>query len=122
MKDNLIKDIEGFFENQGLYKKFAVPWKRGVILHGVPGNGKTISIKALINTLNNRPEPIPSLYVKSFESCKGEQVSIHSIFDHARKMAPCLLIFEDLDSLVSAPGNPTIMISQLTAQGYGRDP
>lgn len=100
MKENLINDVEGFFENKELYKKFAVPWKRGVILHGVPGNGKTISIKTLINTLNSRPDPVSSLYVKSFEACRGEKASIQKIFDHARRMAPCLLIFEDLDSLV----------------------
>lgn len=37
MKANLIADVEGFFDNQALYKKLAVPWKRGIILHGVPG-------------------------------------------------------------------------------------
>lgn len=101
MKENLIQDVQGFFDNKELYKRFSVPWKRGVILHGLPGNGKTISIKALINTLNNRSEPVPSLYVKSFEACSGEKSSIDEIFKHARKMAPCLLIFEDIDSLVS---------------------
>ncbi|KAJ4417585.1 hypothetical protein N0V82_006058 [Gnomoniopsis sp. IMI 355080] len=81
MKAKLIEDVQGFFENQELYKSFGIPWKRGVILHGVPGNGKTISIKALINSLSKRePEPIPSL---------------------ARQMAPCVLIFEDLDSMVT---------------------
>jgi transitional endoplasmic reticulum ATPase len=36
MKSSLIEDVTGFFENKDLYKKLAVPWKRGVILHGVP--------------------------------------------------------------------------------------
>lgn len=75
--------------------------QRGVILHGVPGNGKTISIKALIHTLSARPEPVPSLYVKSFDACQGSQYSIRTIFAHARNMAPCLLVFEDIDSLVT---------------------
>jgi len=101
MKDTLIKDVQGFFDNEQLYKGLSVPWKRGVILWGVPGNGKTISIKALINSLGQRPEPIPSLYVKSFDACEGEKHSISSIFSHARNMAPCLLIFEDLDSIVT---------------------
>jgi transitional endoplasmic reticulum ATPase len=101
MKANLIEDVHGFFNNQQLYKKLSVPWKRGVILHGVPGNGKTISIKAFINTLSSRPDPIPSLYVKSFDACQGSKYAIRSIFSHARIMAPCLLIFEDLDSLVT---------------------
>ncbi|KAH6642948.1 proteasome-activating nucleotidase [Boeremia exigua] len=102
MKQNLIDDVQGFFDNQELYAQFAVPWKRGVILHGVPGNGKTVSIKALMASLYNRPDPIPSLYVKSFETnCQTEQYSIRLIFQQARSMAPCLLIFEDLDSLVN---------------------
>lgn len=29
-KSKLIEDIQGFFENQDLYKSFAVPWKRGI--------------------------------------------------------------------------------------------
>jgi transitional endoplasmic reticulum ATPase len=48
MKQNLIDDVQGFFDNKEIYRKFGVPWKRGIILHGVPGNGKTISIKALM--------------------------------------------------------------------------
>lgn len=75
--------------------------QRGVIFHGVPGNGKTISIKALIHTLSARPKPVPSLYVKSFKACQGLQYSIRTIFAHARNMAPCLLVFEDIDSLVT---------------------
>jgi transitional endoplasmic reticulum ATPase len=101
MKDNLIADVQGFFDNRELYKKLAVPWKRGLILHGVPGNGKTISIKALISELSARADPVPSLYVKSFDACQGQKFSIRSIFTQARVMAPCLLIFEDLDSLVT---------------------
>ncbi|KAH7319067.1 proteasome-activating nucleotidase [Rhexocercosporidium sp. MPI-PUGE-AT-0058] len=101
MKANLIEDVQGFFDNKDLYKSLAVPWKRGLILHGVPGNGKTISLKALINALGARPDPVPSLYVKSFDACQGPKYSIRQIFSHARVMAPCLLIFEDLDSLVT---------------------
>ncbi|XPT02771.1 hypothetical protein M3J09_011881 [Ascochyta lentis] len=100
-KQNLIDDVQGFFDNQTLYAEFAVPWKRGVILHGVPGNGKTVSIKALMASLYIRPDPIPSLYVKSFETnCQTQQYAIRQIFQKARSVAPCLLIFEDLDSLV----------------------
>jgi transitional endoplasmic reticulum ATPase len=36
MKSNLIEDVTGFFDNKDLYKKLAVPWKRGLIFHGVP--------------------------------------------------------------------------------------
>lgn len=70
MKETLVKDVEGFFDSVDEYKEFAVPWKRGIIFHGLPGNGKTVSIKALMHALYKRPNPIPTLYVKSLAGCK----------------------------------------------------
>jgi len=58
-------DVIRFFESRARYNKLNVPWKRGVIYYGPPGNGKTISIKALMNQLANLPDPVPSLYVRS---------------------------------------------------------
>ncbi len=100
MKANLIRDVQDFFNNRAIYESLNVPWKRGLIFHGVPGNGKTVSLKALINSLGARPDPIRSLYVKSLDSRNCAKWSIQTIFDYARKMSPCLLIFEDLDSMV----------------------
>ncbi|EDU47638.1 SpoVK ATPase of the AAA+ class [Pyrenophora tritici-repentis] len=100
-KQSLIEDVMGFFDNRELYASYGVPWKRGIILHGVPGNGKTVSIKALMNALYAREDAIPSLYIKSLSTqCNTEQYAISEIFKLARSQAPCLLIFEDLDSLV----------------------
>jgi SpoVK/Ycf46/Vps4 family AAA+-type ATPase len=100
MKAKLVQDVEGFFDSREMYQKLKIPWKRGLIFHGVPGNGKTISIKAIINALAKRSHPVQSLYVKSLDACSGPKWSIKQIFRKARRMAPCLLIFEDLDSLV----------------------
>ncbi|KFY24321.1 hypothetical protein V493_05314 [Pseudogymnoascus sp. VKM F-4281 (FW-2241)] len=103
LKDGIISDITTFFDSEEMYTSLNIPWKRGIILHGTPGNGKTLSIKALINTLQTSERKIPSLYVKSFDNCShGPKYSIREIFTRARTMAPCLLIFEDLDSLVTA--------------------
>ncbi|KAL8717823.1 MAG: hypothetical protein Q9225_004978 [Loekoesia sp. 1 TL-2023] len=100
MKTQLISDIEGFYDRKEEYKSFAVPWKRGIILHGLPGNGKTISIKALMRSLACRKPAIPTLYVKSLgKNC--DQDDIRSIFEKARETTPCLLVLEDIDSLVS---------------------
>ena len=100
VKKALINDVEGFFDNEAEYREYAVAFKRGIILHGPPGNGKSLTLKALMNSLSKRPEPIPTLYVKSFAGCRQEWWSIREVFDKARAMAPCLLVFEDLDSLV----------------------
>lgn len=101
MKTDLINDVDSFFGAKSTYSEYNIPWKRGVILHGPPGCGKTISIKALMNTV--RHQGVANLYVKSFKAsgCQSDQASIRQIFTKARAVAPAMLIFEDLDSLVT---------------------
>lgn len=55
-----------------------------------------------MNALSHRSSgPIPTLYVRSLASVYGPEFAISSIFAQARKQSPCLLVFEDLDSLVT---------------------
>ncbi|GAB7338409.1 hypothetical protein MBLNU457_4702t1 [Dothideomycetes sp. NU457] len=84
-KDAIIADVDNFFSGRDTYKSLKVPWKRGVIYYGPPGNGKTISIKAMMHALYERKDPVPTLYVRSL----------------ARRYAPCYLVFEDLDTIIT---------------------
>lgn len=101
MKSSIIGEVTKFFSSKDRYKKLRVPWKRGIIFHGPPGNGKTISIKAMMHSLYDRDDPVPTLYVRSLASYGGPEYAIRTIFSRARQMAPCFLVFEDLDSIVS---------------------
>ncbi|KAK0617784.1 P-loop containing nucleoside triphosphate hydrolase protein [Bombardia bombarda] len=102
MKKALREDHRSFFDSRDTYKRLKVPWKRGVIYYGPPGNGKTISIKAMMRELWSRDDdPVPTLYVRSFFSYSGPEAAISQIFGKARELAPCYLVIEDLDSLVS---------------------
>ncbi|KAI0014802.1 P-loop containing nucleoside triphosphate hydrolase protein [Xylariomycetidae sp. FL0641] len=100
LKRAIVEDHTGFFEARDTYARLQVPWKRGVIYHGPPGNGKTISIKAMMHQLYQRAEPVPTLYVRTLASYGGPEASLKNIFQRARQYAPCYLVFEDLDSLV----------------------
>lgn len=101
LKEDLLDTIVRFYDSRETYRRLRVPWKRGLIFYGPPGNGKTVSIKATMKTLYSRKEPVPTLYVKSLSSYGGPEYSISSIFAKARQEAPCYLVFEDLDSLVT---------------------
>lgn len=68
MKKAIIADHQSFFDSRDTYNQLKVPWKRGIIYHGPPGNGKTISIKAMMHTLYDRAEAVPTLYVRNFVS------------------------------------------------------
>jgi len=100
-KNAIINDVDYFFNNRDTYKSLKVPWKRGVIYYGPPGNGKTISIKAMMHALYQRKDPVPTLYVRTLASYAGPEAALNSIFSQARRYAPCYLIFEDLDTIIT---------------------
>ena len=101
LKEDLLNTVQRFYDSRDTYKQLHVPWKRGLIFYGPPGNGKTVSIKATMKTLYDRADPVSTLYVKSLVSWAGPEYSISQIFAQARREAPCYLVFEDLDSLVT---------------------
>lgn len=54
-----------------------------------------------MHSLYSRKDPIPTLYVRSLRSFGGPEYSLNQIFSLARRYAPCYLVFEDLDSIVT---------------------
>jgi len=97
LKQEIQADLAKFFLLRETYEKFGVAWKRGLFFLGPPGNGKTQTVKALVKQVEK-----PCLYIKSFESCnKSTDANIKEVFARARQSAPCVLVMEDLDSLVN---------------------
>ncbi|KAL1700191.1 P-loop containing nucleoside triphosphate hydrolase protein [Schizophyllum commune] len=109
-KKKIKKDVYGFFDSEALYKELAIPWKRGIVMHGPPGNGKTISLKAIMKECGAKG--FLPLYVRSFRSYKGEEGAMADVFGKARQLSPCVVIFEDLDSLIN-DSNRSFFLNQL---------
>lgn len=84
-KKELTEVANKFFDSKETYEELGVPWKRGLIFHGPPGNGKTISIRALSHELYQREDPVITLYVKSADTT----YDIGNVFRQARALAPC---------------------------------
>ncbi|OCH85846.1 P-loop containing nucleoside triphosphate hydrolase protein [Obba rivulosa] len=95
-REGLRRDTMMFFSSKEIYRSLGVTWKRGLLLLGPPGNGKTESIKALLHEFN-----YAALYVKSINTPIGPEFGIRTVFEHARKHSPCILVLEDLDSMIT---------------------
>ena len=85
LKQEIRDDLVQFFASRALYDEYGIPWKRSILFIGPPGNGKTHTVKALINSMEQ-----PCLYIKSLNG-------IQQVFDRARRTSPCILVIEDLD-------------------------
>ncbi|ESK96282.1 atp-dependent zn protease [Moniliophthora roreri MCA 2997] len=109
-KKALQQDVYGFYKSEQLYKDLSIPWKRGLIMHGPPGNGKTISVKAIMKWCDGKG--YAPLYVKSLKNFFGEEYAMTQIFNKARQLAPCAIILEDLDSLINDQ-NRSFFLNQL---------
>lgn len=76
---------------------------KGVLFYGPPGCGKTLLAKAVANECSANFISIkgPELLTMWFGESEG---NVREIFDKARGAAPCVLFFDELDSIASQRG------------------
>lgn len=108
VKSSLRTDFRQFLEARDEYLDLGLAWRRGALLIGPPGNGKTHCVRALVKEL-----AVASLYVQSLQHkyYESEQL-LQRVFERARELRPCVLIFEDLDALVDEK-NQSFFLNQL---------
>jgi len=109
----LRETAEGFLKNRDAYARFGFPWRRGLLLIGPPGTGKTMVCKAIAASLRE----LPFLYVRDLRD-RDQDEAMRAIFERARQLAPCVLAFEDIDGLVNEQ-NRTIFLNEL--DGFGKN-
>uniref|UniRef100_A0AAR2KM96 vesicle-fusing ATPase n=1 Tax=Pygocentrus nattereri TaxID=42514 RepID=A0AAR2KM96_PYGNA len=85
------------------FLKFGMTPSRGVLFYGPPGCGKTLLAKAIANECQANFVSIkgPELLTMWF----GEsEANVRDVFDKARQAAPCILFFDELDSIAKSRG------------------
>lgn len=94
-------------EHPEKFEKFGMSPSKGVLFYGPPGCGKTLLAKAIANECQANFISVkgPELLTMWF----GEsEANVRDVFDKARQSAPCVLFFDELDSIAN----------QVTFQGY----
>jgi transitional endoplasmic reticulum ATPase len=85
------------------FEKFGMSPSRGVLFYGPPGCGKTLLAKAIANEcqVNFISVKGPELLTMWFGQ---SEANVRHIFDKARQAAPCILFFDELDSIAQKRG------------------
>lgn len=96
-----LKDVAIGILESGKYEKYGAKIPSGILLEGAPGTGKTLLAKALAGEIK-----VPFIQYSATEmSTKwaGEsEDKVRQIFDYARKNAPCIIFFDEIDSIATS--------------------
>ncbi|KOM35182.1 hypothetical protein LR48_Vigan02g133200 [Vigna angularis] len=104
VKRELQETVQYPVEHPEKFEKFGMSPSKGVLFYGPPGCGKTLLAKAIANECQANFISVkgPELLTMWF----GEsEANVREIFDKARGSAPCVLFFDELDSIATQRGS-----------------
>ncbi|KAJ3217735.1 AAA ATPase cdc48 [Clydaea vesicula] len=104
VKLELQETVQYPVEHPEKFLKFGMQPSKGVLFYGPPGCGKTLLAKAIANECQANFISIkgPELLTMWF----GEsEANVRDVFDKARAASPCVMFFDELDSIAKARGN-----------------
>lgn len=105
LKGDIRGSLEGFFRSRAPYDRVRLPYKRGFLFVGPPGNGKTMLARVIAAQAG-----VPCLYF--LVSGREHRIDpIGEMFLRAVRLAPCILIFEDVDALFEHPGEMSYFLN-----------
>jgi hypothetical protein len=87
----LRRDFETFFEREAWFRQHRLPFRRGYLLHGPPGNGKTSVVRAMMGSRGL------DAYTLRLACERTDDRDLEGVFGRAAEAAPSILLFEDLD-------------------------
>jgi len=104
VKRELHETVQYPVEHAEKYIKFGMNPSKGVLFYGPPGCGKTLLAKAIANECGANFISIkgPELLTQWF----GEsEANVRELFDKARAASPCILMFDEMDSIAKTRGS-----------------
>ncbi len=94
-QEEILNEMLEFWDLQKKYEQFNLPHKRGILLYGPPGNGKTTIVKSIIEKCAQHHRAMSLKFTS--ENLQTMMKDIRSINEKEK----IIIVMEDLDAIVS---------------------
>ncbi|MDD2439046.1 MAG: CDC48 family AAA ATPase [Methanosarcinaceae archaeon] len=102
-KEAIIESVEWPIKNPQKFLKLGIKAPKGILLFGPPGTGKTLIAQAVARECNANFISIKGPEI--FSKWLGEsEKAIRETFKKARQVAPCVVFFDEVDSIAAMQG------------------
>jgi SpoVK/Ycf46/Vps4 family AAA+-type ATPase len=101
--EEMIKNIQTFWTKEEHFRSFGFLWKRGILLWGPAGSGKTSTLQLISQNIVEMGGI--SVYVTHPGTCAQGL----SIFRRIEPDRPCVVMLEDLDAMISNHGEHEVL-------------
>ncbi len=103
VKQELKEAVEWPMKYPDSFKRMGIRPSRGILLYGPPGTGKTLLAKAVAKESEANFIQVKGPSLLSMWVGKSEE-GMRKIFERARQVAPCVIFFDEIDSLAGRRG------------------
>jgi transitional endoplasmic reticulum ATPase len=102
-KQELKEAVEWPIKFPNSFKNMGIRPPKGILIYGPPGTGKTLLAKAVATESEANFIQIKGPSLLSMWVGKSEE-GVRKIFERARQVAPCIVFFDEIDSLAGRRG------------------
>lgn len=100
--DKIIAEIEVFWEREETFERFGLPYKRGILMYGPPGSGKTSTLQLLARDVVQRNGVVlifhPELFMMAYRQLRRVQPDV-----------PVVVLMEDIDAVLERHNESTVL-------------
>lgn len=93
--DKVIAEVEIFWDREKRFQEFGFPYKRGILMYGPPGSGKTSALQLVARDVVKRGGIVidfePSVFMAAYRQVRRVQPDI-----------PMVVMMEDLDAILES--------------------
>jgi transitional endoplasmic reticulum ATPase len=105
-KQELKEAVEWPLKYPSSFSRMGIRAPKGLLLYGPPGTGKTLLAKAVANESESNFIQVKGPELLSMWVGKSEE-GVRKVFEKARQVAPCVVFFDEIDSLAGKRGQET---------------